>query len=141
MPNTVDDRIVILDIDEKSLAEEGHWPWRRDRLASMVTKLFNTHGIAVLGFDMVFAEPDESSGLKVLTNIGKQQLKTVPQYHAVLSTLRSSLDFDRLFADSLKGRQVVLGYYMSMRDDGSKIYASGALPSPVYPPSRSQENR
>ena len=130
MPNTVDDRIVILDIDEKSLAEEGHWPWRRDRLASMVTKLFNTHGIAVLGFDMVFAEPDESSGLKVLTNIGKQQLKTVPQYHAVLSTLRSSLDFDRLFADSLKGRQVVLGYYMSMRDDGSKIYASGALPSP-----------
>ena len=38
MPQTVDPRIVILDIDEKSLAEkeqggEGRWPWPRDRLA------------------------------------------------------------------------------------------------------------
>lgn len=33
MPRTVNERIVILDIDEKSLKEEGRWPWSRDRLA------------------------------------------------------------------------------------------------------------
>ncbi len=133
MPNTVDERIVILDIDEKSLAEEGHWPWRRDRLALLVTKLFNTHGIAVLGFDMVFAEPDESSGLKVLTELGRQQLKDIPRYHAALSTLRPRLDFDRLFADALKGRLAVLGYYVSERDEGSEIQVSGVLPTPSLP--------
>ena len=32
MPRTMDDRIVILDIDEKSLKEEGRWPWSRDQI-------------------------------------------------------------------------------------------------------------
>jgi adenylate cyclase len=27
MPQTLDERIVIVDIDEKSLAEVGRWPW------------------------------------------------------------------------------------------------------------------
>lgn len=36
MPRTVDERIVIIDIDEKSLAAEGRWPWSRDRLAILV---------------------------------------------------------------------------------------------------------
>jgi len=31
--NTLDPRIVIIDIDEESLAKEGRWPWRRDKLA------------------------------------------------------------------------------------------------------------
>ncbi|MFZ2407800.1 MAG: CHASE2 domain-containing protein, partial [Methylobacter sp.] len=34
--NTVDPRIVIIDIDEESLAKEGRWPWRRDKLAYLV---------------------------------------------------------------------------------------------------------
>ncbi len=41
MPRTVDDRIVILDIDEKSLKEEGRWPWSRDRLSLLMDKLFD----------------------------------------------------------------------------------------------------
>ncbi|MCX7169868.1 MAG: CHASE2 domain-containing protein, partial [Proteobacteria bacterium] len=41
MPRNVDERIVILDIDEKSLAEVGRWPWGRDRMATLVDKLFN----------------------------------------------------------------------------------------------------
>ena len=71
MPRTVDERIVILDIDEKSLKEEGRWPWSRDRLGLLMDKLFDKHGVAVVGFDVVFAEKDESSGLKVLQKIGQ----------------------------------------------------------------------
>ena len=71
MPRTVDDRIVILDIDEPSLLEkekggEGHWPWPRDRLALLLDKLFDKYQVAIVGFDVVFAERDESSGIRVL---------------------------------------------------------------------------
>ena len=41
MPGTVDPRIVIVDIDEKSLQEEGRWPWRRDRLGLFLDRLFD----------------------------------------------------------------------------------------------------
>ena len=64
MPNTIDKRIVIVDIDEKSLVEQGRWPWGRDKMARLVNQLFATYEINTLGFDVVFAEKDESSGLK-----------------------------------------------------------------------------
>jgi adenylate cyclase len=41
MPQTLDERIVIVDIDEKSLAEVGRWPWSRNRLAELVEELFD----------------------------------------------------------------------------------------------------
>ena len=39
MPHTRDTRIVIVDIDEKSLAEIGYWPWGRDKLAPLIEEL------------------------------------------------------------------------------------------------------
>jgi len=131
MPQRVDDRVVILDIDEKSLGEIGRWPWGRDRMSQLVGKLFDHYGIVLLGFDVVFAEADESSGLKVLDALGKNQLKDSAAYIATLKDLRPQLDHDGRFAETLKGRPVILGYYLSDRTDGS---ASGALPAPVLPP-------
>jgi adenylate cyclase len=134
MPKSVDDRVVILDIDEKSLKEEGRWPWGRDRLALLMDKLFDKYGIAVLGFDVVFAEKDESSGLKVLQKLGqnqlKNQLKDVPQFQAVLSRIQPQLDYDNLFANRIKNRKVVLGYYFNT---GSESNISGVLPEPAFP--------
>jgi adenylate cyclase len=52
MPNTVDPRIVIIDLDEKSLQAEGRWPWSRDKVAQLVTKSFDDYGVKVLGFDV-----------------------------------------------------------------------------------------
>lgn len=124
----VDERIVILDLDEKSLAEVGRWPWSRDKMAALVGTLFDTYGIAVLGFDVVFAEPDGSSGLKSLEAIGRGELKDNPAFQAALKGLRDPLDYDRLFAESLQGRPVVLGYYFTNLDDAHK---SGVLPEPV----------
>ena len=59
MPNTLDERIVIVDIDEKSLAEVGRFPWGRNKLGRLVDVLFSQQQIAMLGFDIVFAEPDD----------------------------------------------------------------------------------
>ena len=50
MAGGVDERIVIVDIDEKSLAEIGRWPWSRDRLALLVKRLFDQYGVRIVGF-------------------------------------------------------------------------------------------
>lgn len=129
MPNSIDERIVILDIDEKSLRDEGHWPWGRDKLALMLDKLFDTYGIAVLGFDVVFAEKDNSSGLSVLQDLGRNQLRNVPQFQSALDRIKPQLEYDALFARKLLDRNVVLGYYFNSSNN-----TSGALPDPVFPP-------
>lgn len=54
-----DDRIVIVDIDERSLAEQGRWPWPRERIARLATALADD-GAGVVGFDVVFAEHSRS---------------------------------------------------------------------------------
>ena len=131
MPDTIDDRVVIVDLDEKSLAEVGRWPWGRNNLAEMVRRLVDDYKVAVIGFDVVFAEPDESSGLRVLEEIGRKQLRNETGYQHALQGLRASLNYDQLFADTLRGRPVVLGYYFSSLINAEK---SGALPAPVFEP-------
>ncbi len=130
MPGGLDKRVVVVDIDEKSLAEEGRWPWGRDRLSLLLDKLIDRHHVAVVGFDVVFAERDESSGIKVLEQLGKKELKGVPQYLSALEQLRPQLDHDGRFAEKLKNRPVVLGYYFTSNDNR----LSGVLPDPTLPP-------
>ncbi len=134
MPGGVDDRIVILDIDEKSLKEEGRWPWSRDRLALLMDKLFDRDGVAVAGFDVVFAEKDESSGFKVLQELAHKQLKGIPQFQSALAQIKPQLDYDNLFARKLRNRNIVLGYYFSNSTKGAEKSVSGALPDPIFSP-------
>lgn len=130
MPGGVDDRIVILDLDERSLQEVGRWPWPRDLMAGLVTKLFDQHGIAILAFDVVFAEPDYSSGIKRIDELAAGELKQAPGFAEAYARLRPRLDNDGLFAQAIKGRPVVLGYYLNS-DKGAG--ALGAIPDPVLP--------
>ncbi len=127
MPGTRDDRIVIVDIDERSLAEVGRWPWGRDRMAVLVDKLASA-GAKVIGLDIVMAEPDRSSGLASLERLAAGDMRGDARYLAALNGLRGQLDFDARFAAALRGRPVVLGYYMSERAE-----AHGALPPAVLP--------
>ena len=130
MPGGVDPRIVILDIDERSLDKNvlGRWPWRRDKISALLTKLFDEYGIVIAGFDVVFAEPDESSGLPVLDKLAKGRLKDVGQFQSALKELRPELDYDSILAKTLKGRPIVLGYYFNSEENAVR---SGAIPQPV----------
>ena len=130
MPRDVDSRIVILDIDEKSLGEIGRWPWGRNTMAEVVRKLFDTHGIAILGFDVVWAERDTSSGIDTLDALAANDLRQVAGFQEVYKGLRPRLDNDLLFAESMKGRPVVLGYYFNSEDRAVK---ANAIPVPVLP--------
>jgi adenylate cyclase len=132
MPGGVDRRVVILDIDERSLGKTalGRWPWRRDKISALLIKLFDEYGVVIIGFDMVFAEPDESSGLPVLDKLAKGRLKDAGQFQSALNELRPELDYDAIFATTLKNRPVVLGYYFNSEENAVR---SGAIPEPVLP--------
>ena len=128
MPATRDDRVVIVDIDEKSLAAVGRWPWSRDKVAQLVDTLFDQQGIALLGFDTVFAEPDDSSGLAQLQQLAREDLATQPGFADAVRALEPRLDHDARLARALQGRPVVLGYYFTSDREGRR---SGVLPAPV----------
>ncbi len=128
MPETLDERIVIVDVDEQSLAEVGRWPWPRHQVARLVDTLFDEHGIALLGFDTVFAEPDDSAGLGQLEALARGPLAGTPGLAEQIERLRPELDRDARLARSLKDRPVVLGYYFTSDRDGR---TSGVLPRPV----------
>jgi adenylate cyclase len=53
-------RVVIVDVDEKSLAAVGQWPWPRGRVAELIERM-GTLGAATIAIDIVFAEPDRSA--------------------------------------------------------------------------------
>ncbi len=130
MPRGVDERIVILDIDEKSLQEVARWPWPRDIMAGLIEKLFDKYGVAIVAFDVVFAEADHSSGIRVLDQLAQGALKDVPNFLQSYRELRPTLDNDGRFAQAIKGKPVVLGYYLNS-DKGAKRIA--AIPEPVLP--------
>ena len=131
-PNTLDDRIVIVDIDEFSLAEVERWPWSRDKLATLVDNLFNHYGASVVGFDIVFAEKDESSGLSVFENLARDELSNNPQYLEAFTKIRPSLEFDRIFANSLRGEKAVMGYYFRHSVPQGESGVTGLLPPPIF---------
>ncbi len=128
MPNTQHKRVVIVDIDEKSLQQMGHWPWSRNKLATLVDQLFDHYQIDVLGFDMVFAESDQSSGIAKLEELAHTELRGDAGFQTALSRIKPSLDYDQIFANSLKNRRVALGYYFRHQRDPD--VGKGSLPPP-----------
>jgi len=126
----IDERVVILDIDEKSLGEIGRWPWSRNVMAELMVKLFDKYGVAIVGFDVVWAERDTSSGVDTLDALAQKDLKDIPGFQETYQKMRPRLDFDGMFAESMKGRPVVLGYYFNSEERAVK---ANAIPEPVLP--------
>ncbi|WP_019653826.1 CHASE2 domain-containing protein [Variovorax atrisoli] len=131
MPGTPDARVVIVDVDDASLARQGQWPWPRDRIAALTTELFDRQQAAVLGFDVMFLEPDRSSGLDRLRQLASGPLARTPGLAAEIERLAPSLDHDATLAAALSGRRVALGYYFTRTEPPS---AKGQLPAaPLLP--------
>ncbi len=126
LPHTVDPRVVILDIDEKSFNAEGRWPWSRDKVALMVRQLFDRYHAAVVGFDVAFPERDDSSGLSHLEALGRGELRGNPEYQAFLQKARRTLDYDAILAEEIGKHPVVLGFFPSGKTD-----RNGILPLPA----------
>jgi len=125
----IDERIVVVDVDERSLAELGRWPWNRARLAELIERIFTDYGALLLGLDLILAEADESSGLPVLEALTRGPLRQNAAFCAAVEGLRPTLDYDGRLADVLRRHPVVLGFHLST---GAAATRSGALP-PALP--------
>jgi adenylate cyclase len=93
--------VAIVDIDERSLAQLGQFPWPRTRIADLVANLTRL-GAVVIAFDVIFAEPDRlnpDSAADTFRNLDEDT-------RAKLRALPSN---DQIFADAMRHSRVVLG--------------------------------
>jgi len=105
---------VIVTIDEKSLSELGRWPWPRTTIARLIDKL-KANGAKVVGFDIVFAEPDENSSLKTIAEITRE-VKQIGIKDKKLSDMierkKALADTDAALARSIgRAKNITLGYF------------------------------
>ena len=93
--------VTIVDIDEKSLAKLGQWPWPRTSLADLIINLTNLGAVAI-AFDVVFSEPDRlnpetaAGTMRYLDEVTRAKLRGLPSN-------------DQVLADAIKHSRVVLG--------------------------------
>ncbi len=122
-------RIVIVDIDDNSIAREGQWPWSRAKIAQLVENLFDSYGVRAVGFDMVFSEPDR--GARILDDI-LQRLAAEPEVGERLgqSLLLMSMELqpDQVLAEALRNRPAVLGYIFFSSLARGSASQTGQLP-------------
>lgn len=128
-PARPDPRIVIVDIDEKSLDQIGRWPWSRNIVAHLLTNLSERYKAKAIGFDIIFAEPDTSSGYATLERLAQNELKSMPQLKQRLQSLKPELDYDGKLAAAIKDKPVVLGYLFS---NEPQSVSKGVLPEPAF---------
>src|SRR5436305_1711108 len=93
--------VTIVDIDEKSLAKLGQWPWPRTQLSDMIANLTSL-GPAVIAFDIVFSEPD-----RLNSDIAANSIRYLDE--ATRARLRALPTNDQILADSIRRSRVVLG--------------------------------
>jgi len=93
--------VAIVDVDERSLAAIGQWPWRRDTVATLLSKIRDL-GAPTIGVDVIFAESDRRGG--------------------------EDDEPDAALARTVREGRVVLGY--AMRFDGEPD-AGGCAPPPL----------
>ena len=106
--------VRIIDIDEESLTKVGQWPWPRTRIAELVERLRQT-GVAAVGFDVLFAEPDRTSPKAIL------DIWTLPE--ATRRDVARLPDHDAWLTKTLQPGGVVLGFALERDGKGPPLPA------------------
>ena len=120
-PITPDPRVIIVAVDDKSLAQIGRWPWPRDKIALMVDRLTNQYGVKAIGLDIVFSEKQVNplaESIRLLKESGDEN-STVTQW---LEKHQELGDLDAKLQNALQQHHssLVLGYFFYVK--GSKVH-------------------
>lgn len=116
--------VAIIDIDDKSLAAEGRWPWPREKLAQLVDEL-SRQGAVVLSFDIFFPEKQANIADTVLQTLsGKKLLNS--DFAKILSQNASLFDEDQMLAKSIANNETVLAIGFLPRPETENL-----LPPPL----------
>ncbi|HHT0593706.1 TPA: CHASE2 domain-containing protein [Legionella anisa] len=131
-PHQTIPRVVIIDIDNKSVEQEGRWPWPRNKIATLINKL-KQNGVVTIATDIVMAEAEVNYAIGLKNELQKlmPQLplgqKQLPDF---LEQIAPKVDNDRILAASLLDHNVVLGFLFH----NDKEIRRGDLPSPLTNP-------
>ena len=113
----VEDPVVIIDIDDRSLAEIGQWPWPRNQLAKLTDQAY---AAAALGFDIVFAESDRTNPQNFISSY--------PLNEALKKELSKLPSNDELFAQAILNHgTVVLGQALNNKNNTKPYKAKYGL--------------
>ena len=118
-------KVVIIDIDDRSLAKYGRWPWSRSTVATLIENIFHA-GAAVVALDIMFSEPETNPVTEVVEYL-KNNKEHNQDFVAKLAKLETDMDHDHLFANTLRNKEVILGYTF-LPYDRQQI---GSLPRPL----------
>jgi adenylate cyclase len=92
--------VRIIDIDDRSLAKYGQWPWPRTRVAELVNALTKL-GASVIAFDILFSEPD-----RLTPGVAAETIQGLDD--ATRDKLRALPSNDQVLADAMRRSRVVL---------------------------------
>ena len=90
--------ITIIDIDEKSIAAVGQFPWRRDVYAKILRNL-NQYNPASVAFDIFFSEEDKQNPKNLLIELKKNNN---------ISENIEVIDTNKIFIDEIKKTKAIL---------------------------------
>src|SRR5712692_1521605 len=121
--NTLDPRIVIVDIDQHSQEVLGRWPFPRTNFARMLDALHDD-GAKVAGFDITFSKPELDRNSAALLALWakleerkKAGLAIDPWIAAEVKKLAVASDADKQFAEAIQRfGPVVLGNFFLYTD-------------------------
>jgi HD-GYP domain-containing protein (c-di-GMP phosphodiesterase class II) len=86
--------VVIVDVDNRSLSTIGQWPWRRDVVGRLITRL-QSAGASAIALDIIFAESDRDGQPRDSDGRSRGRMAATP---------------DAALAGALREGRVILGY-------------------------------
>jgi CHASE2 domain-containing sensor protein len=104
------DEIAVIDIDNKSLADIGPWPWPRHIIAEMIS-LLHGEGAGLIGVNILFSEKELDEGIKGIKNFREKYSAYPPADEDIslknwvldsLDQIEKRLDSDSILVDSVK---------------------------------------
>lgn len=116
----VSGQVVIVAIDEKSLKEEGRWPWPRVRLAKMISQLTEA-GAAVIAVDILFPEKDAYVPFEEVKQALQKKDVSGMARGELMNWLEKISASDLRFGEAiLKSERTVLGFSVFPTEDAAK---------------------
>ncbi len=121
-PAVPSDKVAVINIDDNSVANLGHWPWSRTVHARMLDILNSAHPKAI-AYTPLFPEPQSDDGLSYIYRIAEyigspafhnaiqaDRQGELTQLNTLLRDATQNLDHDQRLSDSMvQSSDVVLG--------------------------------
>jgi len=127
------EEIVLVAIDDESIAQLGRWPWPRARIAAAIDRIAAA-GPRVIGLNVLFSEPEQSLGLIEVKRLeerykellaGRKIVQRGADFSLEFASSTVALDSDSKLLDCLKSAgNVVMPLFFAANTTHAKVSAA-----------------